>query len=97
MKKILKFGLGIVAGAATAHVVYHGYKSMEENLLRELTDTARQHFSDEKIDAVWIFEDPDHGAYFKGGIVNGNKAISFEINAETLEISSEKNTKIKLT
>lgn len=51
MKKILKFGLGIIAGATVAHVAYHGYKTMEEEVIHELTDRARQHFSTRKIDA----------------------------------------------
>lgn len=37
MKKILKFGLGIVAGAAVAHAAYHGYKNMEEEMIHELS------------------------------------------------------------
>ena len=86
MKKILKFGLGVVASAAAAHVVYHGYKTMEENLLRELTDTARQHFSSRQIDAVWLFEEPKQGAYFEGGVVSGDHAVMFQINAQTLEL-----------
>ncbi len=48
MKKILKFGLGIIAGATVAHVAYHGYKTMEEEVIHELTDRARQHFQQEK-------------------------------------------------
>lgn len=86
MKKILKFGLGVIALATAAHVTYHGYKSMEENLLHDLTDAARAFFSSEQVDAVWIFEDPSHGAIFEGGIISGAKAIVFEIDAETLEI-----------
>lgn len=49
MKKILKFGLGIVAGAAVAHAAYHGYKNMEEEMIHELTDRVRQHFSTKKL------------------------------------------------
>ncbi|RZI49771.1 hypothetical protein [Lactococcus kimchii] len=86
MKKILKFGLGLIASATVAHVAYHTYKNMEENLLRELTDTIRKHFSGRQIDAVWIFEDPKDGALFEGGIVSENLAISFDIDAKTLEI-----------
>ncbi|WP_332371231.1 hypothetical protein [Lactococcus cremoris] len=56
MKKILRFGLGIVAGAAVAHAAYHGYKNMEEEMIHELTDRVRQHFSTKKIDAFWIFD-----------------------------------------
>lgn len=65
MKKILKFGLGIIAGATVAHVAYHGYKTMEEEVIHELTDRARQHFSTRKIDAFWIFEEPTTGALFE--------------------------------
>ncbi|WP_189241336.1 hypothetical protein [Lactococcus lactis] len=93
MKKILKFGLGIIAGATVAHVAYHGYKTMEEEVIHELTDRARQHFSTRKIDAFWIFEEPATGALFEGGLVSENKAITFEINAKTLEVF-EKNEEI---
>ena len=93
MKKILKFGLGIIAGATVAHVAYHGYKTMEEEVIHELTDRARQHFSTRKIDAFWFFLEPTTGALFEGGLVSENKAITFEINAKTLEVF-EKNEKI---
>ncbi len=64
MKKILKFGLGIIAGATVAHVAYHGYKTMEEEVIHELTDRARQHFSTRKIDAFWIFVGANYGCSF---------------------------------
>ena len=86
MKKIMKFGLGLVASAAVAHVAYHSYKTIEENLFHELTDKVRQHFSKRKIDALWIFESPTSGALFEGGIVSDNKSIIFEIDAKTLEV-----------
>lgn len=66
---------------------------MEEEVIHELTDRARQHFSTRKIDAFWIFEEPTTGALFEGGLVSENKAITFEINAKTLEVF-EKNEEI---
>ncbi|QRZ33238.2 hypothetical protein [Lactococcus cremoris] len=90
MKKILRFGLGIVAGAAVAHAAYHGYKNMEEEMIHELTDRVRQHFSTKKIDAFWIFDEPTSGALFEGGIVSNDKSIAFEINAKTLEVFEKK-------
>lgn len=48
MKKILKFGLGIIAGATVVYITYHGYKTMEEEVIHELTDRAREHFNKKK-------------------------------------------------
>ena len=94
MKKILKFGLGVVAGLAAAHVAYHGYKTLEEGVLRELTDAVRAHFASRQIDAVWLIDEPVHGAFFEGGVVSGDVAIVFEINVETLEILEKSEEKI---
>ncbi len=88
MNKILKLGLTLAAGAAAAHLVYHGYQNLADYLRRDLTDAVREHFSEQNIEAIWIFDDPDdYDAMFKGGvIVAGDKNISFEIDAESLEI-----------
>ena len=96
MKKILKFGLGIIAGATVAHVAYHGYKTMEEEVIHELTDRARQHFSTRKIDAFWIFEEPTTGALFEGGL-DRKRQSSFSrlVGAEIVILLSQKCQKLK--
>ncbi|PCR99760.1 hypothetical protein RT41_GL001566 [Lactococcus fujiensis JCM 16395] len=95
MNKFIKLGLGFVAAASAAHFIYHGYQDMEDGVMRNLTDAARDYFADENILTVWIFDDPEHDAIFKGGVVvstkgisvSSDKAISFEIDARTLEIT----------
>ncbi|MFC4651378.1 hypothetical protein ACFO26_00450 [Lactococcus nasutitermitis] len=95
MNKYLKLGLGLIATAGAAHIVYHGYQEMADNLRRDLTDAVRTHFSDKSIKAVWIFDDPDVEAIFKGGVIVSDenisdssvKNISFEIDAKTLVVT----------
>lgn len=88
MKKYLKVGLGLLAGIAGAQILYQGYKHVEENLRAEVIEAVRRAFADRDIQAVWIFEDADRGAIYKGGVILGeNQNINFEINGETLEIT----------
>lgn len=63
-------------------------KLWKKEVIHELTDRARQHFSTRKNKPTtfWIFEEPTTGALFEGGLVSENKAITFEINAKTLEV-----------
>jgi predicted small secreted protein len=86
MNKLLKFGLGLAAGAAAAHVAYHGYKKIEEDVIGELLLAIREHFSAEQIEAAWICEEPD-GNVFSGGLVLADRLVSVEIDAQTLEIT----------
>ena len=88
MKKYLKVGLGLLAGVAGARVLYQSYKHVEENLRAEVIQAVREAFADRDIQAVWIFEDADRGAIYKGGVIVGeNQNINFEIDGETLEIT----------
>ena len=88
MKKYLKVGLGVLAGIAGAQVLYQGYKHVEENLRAEVIEAVREAFADRDIQAVWIFEEADRGAIYKGGIILGeNQSIVFEIDGETLKIT----------
>ncbi|MCH1722821.1 hypothetical protein [Lactococcus formosensis] len=88
MKKYLKVGLGLLAGVAGARVLYQSYKHVEENLRAEVIQAVREAFADRDIQAVWIFEDADRGAIYKGGVIFGeNHNINFEIDGETLEIT----------
>ncbi|EKF52265.1 hypothetical protein [Lactococcus garvieae] len=88
MKKYLKVGLGVLAGIAGAQVLYQGYKHVEENLRAEVIEAVREAFADRDIQAVWIFEEADRGAIYKGGIILGeNQSIDFEIDGETLKIT----------
>lgn len=54
MKKYLKVGLGLLAGVAGAHVLYHSYKHVEENLRAEVIQAVREAFADRDIQTVWI-------------------------------------------
>ncbi len=88
MKKYLKVGLGGLAGIAGAQVLHQGYKHVEENLRAEVIEAVREAFADRDIQAVWIFEEADRGAIYKGGIILGeNQSIDFEIDGETLKIT----------
>ncbi len=86
-------------GATVAHVAYHGYKTMEEEVIHELTDRARQHFSTRKIDAFGFLRSQLRVLFLREGLVSENKAITFEINAKTLEVfeKNEKNSVRKLS
>ncbi|MQW22844.1 MULTISPECIES: hypothetical protein [unclassified Lactococcus] len=94
MNKVLKLGLGLFAAAGAAHGVYHGYQDLVDVMRENLTVTIREHFSDEQILALWLFEDPKEAALFDAGLivksatdsVSADRAISLEIDAKTLEI-----------
>lgn len=99
MNKILKLGIGLAAGAATVHIAYDAYQNLADNLRRDLIAAVRNRFSNLPIAAVWIFDDPDHGAIFKGGVIvkyfdESVKNLSFEIDAENLEITKISEEKI---
>ena len=92
MNKYLKLGLGVLAVAGAAHVAYHGYKNLEDELAAELIEAIRAHFSYLQIATVWLFDEPDEGSIFKAGVVvsadgNAHRAISLSIDAKTLEIT----------
>ncbi|MEY8443484.1 hypothetical protein [Lactococcus ileimucosae] len=88
MKKYFKVGLGLLAAIAGAQILYRGYKHIEENLRGELIEAVRKSFADQDIQVVWLFEEADRGAIYKGGVVVGeNQNINFEIDGETLKIT----------
>lgn len=96
MNKILKWSLGLVAAAGAAHVAYHGYQDLADNLRQDLTDAVRAEFADENhtIEAVWICDDPEHDAVFAGGVLVKEKTfdktvknLAFEIDGQSLKIT----------
>jgi hypothetical protein len=52
MKKYLKVGLGLLAGVASARVLYQSYKHVEENLRAEVIQAVREAFADQDIQTV---------------------------------------------
>ena len=90
MTKLWKFGLGLVLGAVTGAALYRTYQNAEDKIRVELVDWVREHFKDQEIDVVWLFDEPIHEHIFAGGLnlANGS-SINFEINEVTLEITQE--------
>ena len=94
MNKILKWSLGLAAAAGAAHVAYHGYQDLADDLRQDLTEAVRAEFAGEAgtIEAVWLFDDPDHDAVFSGGVLlktafDGSvKNLAFEIDGQSLKI-----------
>lgn len=101
MKRLIKFGLGVVTGALVASAIYQGYQELSDQLRDDLVEAVREHFSDLPILTLWLFDDPEQGTIFKGGVIIGQEDsdlqnIAFEINAENLEVLELERTKIEM-
>ncbi|GBG96039.1 hypothetical protein [Lactococcus termiticola] len=89
MNKILKLGLGLIAGAAVAHVAYHGYKDLEEALDAEMLSEIRRRFSQGEIQALWLYDEPDETGDFRAGLVLDGQTKYLSINPKSLVITEK--------
>lgn len=91
MKKIIKLGLGLAAGVATAYAAKEVYEKSREVLASELIAKVRECYENEEIQAAWIHDEAAPGGLYKGGLIfkedEDNTALTYQINSKTLEIT----------
>jgi hypothetical protein len=87
MSKIVKFGIGLAAGAVVGALAYRAYQRAEDGLRVELVDSVREAYADKEITVVWLFDAPVREGIFAGGLVvstnDEESSIEFEIEEKT--------------